>query len=215
LYDPSRTEGPITSALCWAHARRQFFELADIAANARRGKNAGAISPIALEAVRRIDVLFEIERGINGVAAAERMRIRKEQSAPLLQALEAWLREQRGRLSRSASVAEPIDYMLKRWDQFARFIDDGRICLTNNAAERALRGFALGRKSWLFAGSDRGAERAAVMATLIMTAKLNDVDPQAWLADVLVRINDHAVHKLDELLPWNWRKPMPGRAKAA
>jgi hypothetical protein len=207
LYDPSRTEGPIKSALCWAHARRQFFELADIAANARRGKNAGAISPIALEAVRRIDVLFEIERGINGVAAAERMRIRKEQSAPLLQALEAWLREQRGRLSRSASVAEPIDYMLKRWDRFARFIDDGRICLTNNAAERALRGFALGRKSWLFAGSDRGAERAAVMATLIMTAKLNDVDPQAWLADVLVRINDHAVHKLDELLPWNWRKP--------
>ena len=215
LYDPSRAEGPITSALCWAHARRQFFELADIAANARRGKNAGAISPIALEAVRRIDVLFEIERGINGVAAAERMRIRKEQSAPLLEALEAWLREQRGRLSRSASVAEPIDYMLKRWDRFARFIDDGRICLTNNSAERALRGFALGRKSWLFAGSDRGAERAAVMATLIMTAKLNDVDPQAWLADVLVRINDHAVHRLDELLPWNWRKPMPSRAKAA
>ena len=135
------------------------------------------------------------------------MRIRKEQIAPLLEALEAWLREQRGRLSRSASVAEPIDYMLKRWDRFARFIDDGRICLTNNAAER--------RKSWLFAGSDRGAERAAVMATLIMTAKLNDVDPQAWLADVLVRINDHAVHKLDELLPWNWRKLMPGRAKAA
>ncbi len=207
LYDPSRAEGPITSALCWAHARRQFFELADIAANARRGKNAAAISPIALEAVRRIDTLFEIERGINGVVAAERLRIRKEQSAPLLEALEAWLREQRGRLSRS--------YMLKRWDRFAHFINDGRVCLTNNAAERALRGFALGRKSWLFAGSDRGAERAAVMATLIMTAKLNDVDPQAWLADVLVRINDHAVHRLDELLPWNWRKPMPSRAKAA
>src|SRR6266436_3543398 len=215
LYDPSRAEGLITSALCWAHARRQFFELADIAANARRGKNAGAISPIALEAVKRIDALFEIERGINGVAAAERLRIRKEQSAPLLEALEAWLREQRGRLSRSASVAEPIDYMLKRWDRFARFIDNGRICLTNNAAERALRGFALGRKSWLFAGSDRGAERAAVMATLIMTAKLNDIDPQAWLADVLARINNHAIHRLDELLPWNWRKPMPGRAEAA
>src|SRR6202008_968806 len=105
---------------------------------------AGAISPIALEAVKRIDTLFEIERGINGVAAAERLNIRKEQSAPLLEALEAWLREQRGRLSRSASVAEPIDYMLKRWDRFARFIDDGRICLTNNAAERALRGFAIG-----------------------------------------------------------------------
>jgi hypothetical protein len=215
LYDRSRAEGAITSALCWAHARRQFFELADIAANARRGKNAGAISPIALEAVKRIDALFEIERGINGVAAAERLRIRKEQSAPLLEALEAWLREQRGRLSRSASVAKPIDYMLKRWDRFAHFIDDGRICLTNNAAERALRGFALGRKSWLFAGSDRGAERAAVMATLIMTAKLSDVDPQAWLADVLARINDHVVHRLDELLPWNWRKPLPSRAEAA
>ena len=188
LYDPSRAEGPITSALCWAHARRQFFELADIAANARRGKNAGAISPIALEAVKRIDTLFEIERGINGVAAAERLNIRKEQSARLLEALEAWLREQRGHLSRSASVAEPIDYMLKRWNRFAHFINDGRICLTNNAAERALRGFALGRKSWLFAGSDRGAERAAVMATLIMTAKLNEIDPQAWLADVLARI---------------------------
>src|SRR5712672_3398321 len=204
LYDPSRAEGPITSALCWAHARRQFFELADIAANARRGKNAGAISPIALEAVRRIDVLFEIERGINGVAAAERLNILKEQSAPLLEALEAWLREQRGRLSRSASVAEPIDYMLKRWDRFAHFINNGRVCLTNNAAERALRGFALGRKSWLFAGSDRGADRAAVMATLIVTAKLNDVDPQAWLADVLARIAEHPVHRLDELLPWNW-----------
>jgi hypothetical protein len=136
LHDPARVEGPITSALCWAHARRQFFELADIAANARRGKNAGAISPIALEGVRRIDALFEIERGINGAVAAERLRIRQEQSAPLLNALEAWLREQRGRLSRSA--AEPIDYLLKRWDRFAHFITDGRICLTNNAAERAL-----------------------------------------------------------------------------
>lgn len=105
--------------------------------------------------------------------------------------------------------------MLKRWDRFARFINDGRICLTNNAAERALRGFALGRKCCLFAGSDRGAERAAVMATLIMTAKLNDVDPQAWLADVLARINDHGVRKLDELLPWNWRKAAPFRAEAA
>jgi hypothetical protein len=128
LYDPSRAEGPITSALCWAHARRQFFELADIAANARRGKNAGAISPIALEAVRRIDALFEIERGTNGLNAEERLRVRHEQSAPLVASLETWLREQRGRLSRSASVAEPIDYMLKRWDRFARFIDDGRIC---------------------------------------------------------------------------------------
>ena len=125
----------------------------------------------------------------------------------MLAALEAWLREQRSRLSRSSSVAEPIDYMLKRWDRFARFIDDGRICLTNNAAERALRGFALGRKSWLFAGSDRGADRAAVMATLIMTAKLNDVDPQAWLADVLARIAALPQSRLHELLPWHWKNP--------
>ena len=101
--------------------------------------------------------------------------------------------------------------MLRRWDRFIRFLDDGRICLTNNAAERALRGFALGRKSWLFAGSERGADRAAVMAALIMTAKLNDVDPQAWLADVLARINDHAIHRLDELLPWNWAAEMERR----
>jgi transposase len=211
LYDPSRPQGPITAALCWAHARRQFFELVDIAANARRGKNAMAISPIALEAIKRIDVLFDIERGINGQSVGERLRVRREQSAPLLGELEAWLRNQRVRLSRSAAVAEPIDYMLRRWDRFARFIGDGRVCLTNNAAERALRGFALGRKSWLFAGSDRGAERAAVMSTIITTAKMNNVDPQAWLADVLGRIADHAIHRLDELLPWNWAAAMERR----
>jgi len=108
-------------------------------------------------------------------------------------------------LSRSASVAKPIDYMLRRWDRFVRFIDDGRVCLSNNAAERALRGFALGRKSWLFAGSERGADRAAAMATLIMTAKLNDIDPLAWLADVLGRIADIPQSRLPELLPWNWK----------
>jgi transposase len=215
LYEASRRQGPITPALCWAHARRQFFELADVAANARRGKTAAAVSPIALEAVKRIDTLFDIERGINGQSAEERLRVRKEQSAPLLGALEAWLREQRSRLSNASSVSKPIDYMLRRWDRFARFIDDGRICLTNNAAERALRGFALGRKSWLFAGSERGADRAAIMATLIMTAKLNDVDPQAWLADVLARINDHAIHRLDELLPWNWATAMERHKVAA
>jgi transposase len=143
LYDRLRPQGPITPALCWAHARRQFFELVDIAANARRGKNAAAISPIALEAVKRIDALFAIERGINGHNADERLRVRQEQSAPLVAGLEAWLREQRSRLSRSSSVAGPIDYMLRRWDRFVRFLDDGRVCLTNNAAERALRGFAM------------------------------------------------------------------------
>src|SRR5829696_10099942 len=121
LYDASRAQGPVTPALCWAHARRQFFELADIAANARRDRNTAAISPIALEAVKRIDALFDIERGINGQSAEERLRVRNEQSAPLVIALEAWLREQRARLSNSAAVAKPIDYMLRHWDRFARF----------------------------------------------------------------------------------------------
>jgi hypothetical protein len=120
---------------------------------------------MALEAVKRIEVLFYIEHGINGESAEERLRVRQEQSAPLLAALEVWLREQRVRLSNSSGVAKPIDYMLRRWHRFARCLDDGRICLTNNAAERALRGFALGRKSWLLAGWERGADRAAIMGT--------------------------------------------------
>ena len=212
LYDPARAGGAATSALCWSHARRQFFELADIAANARRGKNAAAISPVALEAVRRIDALFDIERAINGLSAEERRRARAEQSAPLFADLEAWLRHERSKLSRSAAVAQPIDYMLKRWDGFAHFLYDGRVCLTNNAAERALRGFALGRKSWLFAGSERGADRAAAMATLITTAKLNEVDPLAWLADVLARIAEMPQSRLADLLPWNWK---PDRLQVA
>ena len=206
LYDPSRVAGAITPALCWSHARRQFFELADIAANVRRGKKAPVISPVALEAVKRIDVLFDIERTINGLSIEERLRVRQEQSRQLVDDLEAWLREERSRLSRSASVSGPIDYMLKRWDRFARFLVDGRICLTNNAAERALRSFALGRKSWLFAGSERGADRAAAMATLLATAKLNDVDPLAWLADVLARIAGTPQSRLVELLPWEWKQ---------
>jgi hypothetical protein len=205
LYDSARPHGAVTPALCWAHARRKFFELADIASHARRGKSAPAISPIALEAVKRIDALFGIERTINGASAGERLRVRHEQSAPLLAALETWLREERARLSRSSSVAKPIDYLLNRWDGFARFIEDGRICLSNNGAERALRGFALGRKSWLFAGSERGADRAAAMTTLIMTARLNDIDPLAWLADVLARIADIPLSRLPELLPWQWK----------
>ncbi len=122
------------------------------------------------------------------------------------------MREERAKLSRHAEVAKAIDYMLKRWPAFTRFLDDGRICLTNNAAERELRGIALGRKSWLFAGSDRGGERAAVFYTLIQTARLNDVDPQAWLADVLARISDLNIRDLDQLLPWNWK---PAQARLA
>ncbi|MFH1517525.1 MAG: IS66 family transposase [Pseudomonadota bacterium] len=204
LFKVDRNPGPLTQALCWSHARRKFFVLADIATSSRRGKNAAPISPIALEAVQRIDALFDIERGINGMSVDERLERRQQESRPCVDELEAWMRAERAKLSRSSPVAEAMDYMLKRWSGFTAFLDDGRICLTNNAAERALRGFALGRKSWLFAGSDRGAGRAAFMATLIMSAKLNDIDPQAWLADVLANIADTPISRLEQLLPWNW-----------
>jgi transposase len=218
LYEADRQPGPIIEATCWAHARRPFFVLADLAANARRkaqGKSAGVISPLALEAVRRIDAIFAIECEINGHSAAERLAVRRARIAPLIAELEAWMRAERGRLSRHAETAKAIDYMLKRWPAFTRFLDDGRICLSNNAAERALRGIALGRKSWLFAGSDRGGQRAAAIYSLIVTAKLNDVDPQAWLADVLARIAGHPAHRIDELLPWHWRPNSAARSQAA
>ena len=204
LYAAQRQPRPVIEAPCWAHGRRRFFELADIASNRRKTKPP-PISPIALEAVQRIDAIFDIERRINGVDAATRLAVRQAEAAPLIEDLEAWLRAEREKLSRHAPVAKAIDYMLKRWDRFTRFLEDGRICLSNNAAERALRGVALGRKSWLFCGSDRGGERAAVMHSLIGTAKLNGVDPQAWLADVLARIADTPLGRLHELLPWNWR----------
>lgn len=209
LYDPGREHGPVAPALCWSHARRKFFELADIETNVRKGKSAKEISPIALEAVRRIDALFEIERGINGQPPEARLEVRKQLSAPLVTDLERWLRDERAQLSKHAKVAKAIDYLLSsnHWPGFTRFLEDGRICLTNNAAERALRGVALGRKSWLFAGSERGGQRAAVMYTLIGTAKLNGIDPQAWLADVIARISDMPVSRLPELLPWNWTAP--------
>ena len=205
LYAPGRVPGPVTASFCWAHGRRKFYELADIAAGKRRGKGAAPISPVALEAVKRIDALFDIEREINGQSAERRLAVRRERCAPLVAELEAWMRAERTGLSRHAPVAKAMNYMFKRWDGFTRFLDDGRICLTNNAAERALRPLALGRKSWLFAGSDRGGERAAAMCTLIGTAKLNDVDPQAWLADVLARIAELPHTQVHELLPWNWK----------
>lgn len=155
--------------------------------------------------MRRIDAIFAIERDINGHSAGDRLAARKKRVTPLVSDLEQWMRAERARLSRHAESAKAMDYMLKRWPAFTRFLADGRICLTNNAAERALRGIALGRRAWLFAGSDRGGERAAAMYTLIATAKLNGIDPQAWLADILGRINDHPAARLAELLPWNWK----------
>ena len=198
LYEANRKPSPIVEAACWAHGRRKFFDLARLTK-----------APIAAEAVKRIDVLFAIEREINGLAPEERLRVRQERSRPLIVELQAWLREQRAKLSRSSDTTKAINYCLSRWDAFTRFLDDGRLCMSNNAAERELRAVAVGRRNWTFAGSDEGGRRAAAIYTLIATAKLNDIDPQAWLADVLARINDHAIHRLGELLPWNWRKPMP------
>ena len=206
LFRADRIPAPLTRALCWSHARRYFFELADIDTQLKkRRKKAPVISPIAVEAVGRIDAIFNIERAINGRSADERLATRQEHSAPLVADLEAWLRDNRSKLSKSSPVVEPIDYMLQAWPAFAAFLEDGRICLSNNAAERALRGIALGRKSWLFAGYDRGGQRTAFMLSLIATAKLNDIDPQAWLADVLGRIAEIPQSQLADLLPWNWR----------
>jgi transposase len=211
LYRSARPPRPILEAACWSHSRRKFFELADIEAAARRkakGKTPQVISPLALEAVQRIDALFAIEREINGLSAEARRAVRQERSAPLVADLEAWMQQHRARLSPGHDLAKAMNYMLKRWASFARFLSDGRICISNNAAERALRGIALGRKSWLFCGSDRGGQRAAIMYSFIATAKLNDVDPQAWLADVLKRIAGHPASRIDELLPWNWKAPI-------
>jgi transposase len=203
LYEVGRKPGPITEAACWAHGRRKLFELAEL---------QGA--PLAIEAVRRIDVIFDAERAINGLPAAARLAVRQQHVAPLVAALETWMKETRDKLSRHNSVAKAMDYMLTRWEAFTRFLHDGRICLTNNAAERALRGIALGRKSWLFAGSDRGGDRAAAMYSLIITARLNGIDPRAWLADVLARIADHPASRLHKLLPWHWREAREGTAAA-
>jgi transposase len=195
LYIDGRHPGPIIEAACWSHGRRKIFELA------RLHK-----APLAIEAVRRIDELFAIEREINGLPADQRLAIRRARSRSLVIDLEIWMREMRRKLSAKSPLAKAFDYMLKRWPAFARFLHDGRICMTNNAAERAVRGIAVGRRNWTFCGSDSGGQRAAVFYTLIETAKLNDVDPKAWLADVLARISDHPASRIADLLPWNWAR---------
>src|ERR1700681_1732759 len=208
LYEANRKAGPVTAVGCWAHARRYLFELADVASNARNDSQK-VISPIAFMAVQKFDAIFALERAIIGKSPDERLAARSRDIAPLVDELVEWMKRERAKLSGHNPVAKAFNYMLRRVDVFTRFLHDGRICLSNNAAERALRGIALGRKSWLFAGSDRGGERAAIMLTLIQTAKLNDVDPQAWLADVLARIADHKITNLAALLPWNWYRPLP------
>jgi transposase len=194
LYAPGRKAGPIYEAACWAHARRPFYKAA---------RTDG--SPLARDIVTRMDAIFALEREFWGKVPAERLACRQEHVAPLVADLERHLRAQYTRLSPKGDLAKAINYMLSRWASFARFVDDGRICMTNNAAERRVRTVAIGRRNWTFCGSDRGGERAAAVYTLIQTCRLNDVDPHAWLAYVIATISDHPQTRLHELLPWNWK----------
>jgi transposase len=203
LYGAGRKPGPIIEAACWAHARRNFFDLARISK-----------APIAIETVERIDALFAVEREINGLTVQERLHARNECCRPLVTALEIWLREQRAKLSGQSETAKAIAYCLTRWVALTRFLEDGRLCMSNNAAERQMRPVAMGRKNWTFAGSDVGGQRAAAIYTLIQSARLNDVDPQAWLTDVLVRLQDHPAKRIGELLPWNWKRERAQKAAA-
>ena len=198
LYEPGRKPGPLREAACWAHARRKFFELADL----RR-------SPIAIEAVARIDAIFAVARTTNGLGPDGRRAHRSARSAALVAKLKARMLANHAKRSAKTPVAQAIDYMLKRVSAFTRFLDDGRICLSNNAAERAIRPIAVGRHNWTFAGSYAGGHRAAALYTLIETAKLNGIDPQVWLADDLSRLPDHPALHIDNLLPWNWTQHQP------
>ena len=177
LYKANREPGPIAEAACWAHARRPFYK------DAQTGK-----SPIAITAVAKMDAIFAAEREINRHSAAGRLAYRAVHAAPLVAQLETWLRATYDKLSRKSDLAKAINYMLCRWDSFTRFLHDGRICMTNNAAERMLRTVAIGRRNWTFAGSDRGGQRAAAMYTLIQTCRLNpDLSPQQRRSPRLAR----------------------------
>ncbi|CCW19764.1 Mobile element protein [Sphingobium indicum BiD32] len=193
LYAPGRKLQPILEAACWAHARRPFYKEARL-----KG------SPLAREIVKRMDAVVTAERQIWGRSADERLEYRQRHVASLVAELEAHLRQQYRRVSRKSDLAKAISYMVSRWESFARFLHDGRICMTNNAAERRVRTVAIGRKNWTFCGSDRGGHRAAAMYSLIQTCRLNGVDPHAWLRDVIASISDQPQNRLHGLLPWNW-----------
>jgi transposase len=197
-------KGEIVEAACWAHARRKFYDLYQ----AHR-------SPIAKEALERIAQLYGIEQEIRGRSPVQRREVRQARSRPLLEAMLAWLKATLAKLSQKSDVAMAIRYALERWSALLRYCEDGRIEMDNNAAERALRAVALGRKNYLFAGSDAGGERAAAIYSLLGSAKLNGINPEAYLASVLRRIADHPIHRIAELLPWNLFPANPPATEAA
>jgi transposase len=184
----------VTEAACWAHVRRKFFDV-----------HAANASPIAKEALDRIAALYAIEAHIRGWPPDERQRYREHHATPLITALKAWLEAALPKLSGKSDSAGAMRYGLSRWQALTRFVHDGHIEIDNNAAERAIRGIALGRKNYLFAGSDTGGNRAAAIYSLIETCKLNAIDPESYLRDILARIADHKINRIDELLPWNWQ----------